>query len=640
MVKSRVEELLLVYQHLFVDAGNTYPDLRDSFRKDYERLSRLSIDRGIHLFLEDMPSVGKHLDRCLAEERFIPLSMLPLTRRVPSWVMYPEFLGGLWDRIFYRESGCLKEDADVEALLFLRQFLYLAKKVKFDCPLESITDEVGAFHDIDIQLPDPEEVWYTNAPISEVYEGFANSPLYQERLSGRGPQGPLLNAFLQKLDIVSAFVNTALGSYDPYEWRFRHGPGVVSERSGFVNKYQFVNWSGALEAVFPSCDFAFANHSSWADHVRSTTLPEETPVSRLIAVPKTLSKPRLIAAEPSEHMWCQQNIWDYFCSRTRDSWISNFVRFRDQSRNQELCKRASMDGTLATLDLSSASDRVTCHFVGQLFRSNPRLLEALRATRTQWLSQDLNSDIPALIRLKKFSTMGSACTFPVESIGFLCVALAAYLTVRKLRVTLRNILASSEEVTIFGDDIIIPVDVRELCCEALEVLDFKVNTSKSFWSGNFRESCGVDAYKGVSVTPVYLRSFASSEPESVVSTVQVRNSFYRMGYWSLAEYLTSTIPRVGFPTVRTESGVLGLWAFCGARISGFKRRINRHYQRDEVYCLGFRSKRQIREITDDSVLLQFFTENPEPHQPWAGGVGLRPKTRLVFGWMDTSEVVS
>lgn len=637
MVKSHVEELLHVYRCLFVDIGNAYPDSREELHMDYETLVALTGERGIDLFCVDLPDVGKHLDRCVSEGMFMVCG-LPLTGRCPKRIMYPEFLRGLWGRIF-SECGTLKEDCDVEALLYLRQVYYLAKKVKLDCPNEAVLAEVRAFVDTDRELPIPEEVWGQTTSMCEAYEGFAQSSHYKARLDGH-PMAGELSSFLRVLDTVSGIVASTLGPYQPDEWRFRHGPGVVSERRGPVNKYQFVNWSELLESVFAYADCAFHNHSSWARSVLSVDCTELNPSSRLIAVPKTLTKPRLIAAEPSEHMWCQQNIWHYMQSRVESSWIANFVQFKDQSKNQRLCKEGSVTGSLATLDLSSASDRVTCHFVGNLFRCNIRLLEALRASRTQSMGQDLAEDLPSFLPLRKFSTMGSACTFPVETLGFLCIALAACVTRRRLRVSIGSLMDLIGEVTVFGDDIIVPSDCRELVCEALEVLDFKVNAGKSYWNGKFRESCGVDAYRGVDITPVYWRSPATCEPDSIVSAVEVRNSFYKRGYWTVAEYLTSTIPREGLPTVRVESGVFGLATYGRPRLDGLFRRYNVFLHRDEVRCLGVRSKRLIREIQDDSVLLQYFTENPEPYTAWQGGVGLRPKIRLSWVWECSATVGS
>jgi hypothetical protein len=84
--------------------------------------------------------------------------------------------------------------------------------------------------------------------------------------------------------------------------------------------------------------------------------------------------------------------------------------------------------------------------------------------------------------------MGSACTFPVESLVFLGAALACVLYERQMRVTTRSIRSLAGFVSVFGDDIIIPNESRELFFELLEVLDFKDNLNKSFWTGKFRES--------------------------------------------------------------------------------------------------------------------------------------------------------
>lgn len=644
MLKSHVEELLLVFGCLFRDIGNTYPTLRDSFRKDYETLVRLAAERGLHLFCVDLPEVGKHLDRCVSEGQYNVCSM-PLTKRCPKSIMYPEFLSGLWGLIF-DESGHLKEECDeqIGAYCLMRQVLYLAKKVKLDCPSEVVADEVRDFAGVDASLPEPESFWETGDTFdcSEAISGFSRSEIYSERT--RSLTCDLrkdLKLFLAKLDLVAGVVNASLGAYSPEDWCFKHGPGVVAERKGQVNKYEFVNWSERLEAAFPIADCGFYNYHSWGRWLISEReISSMEPSSRMISVQKTLTKPRLIAAEPTEHMWCQQNIWHYFRTRVQASWIAKFIRFTDQTRNQDLCRRASLTGALATLDLSSASDRVSCHFVGNLFRSNLGLLHALRCSRTRSITQDLAHDVPGVLMLHKFSTMGNACTFPVESIGFLSVVLAAIATKRKLPVTVKNLIGLQDEVAVFGDDLVVPEDSRELICQALELLHFKVNTAKSFWNGNFRESCGIDAYRGVDITPVYWRTLTTSDPESIVSAVEVRNSFYKKGYWATAEHIASTVTRGGIPVVSVDSGVFGFAAFSGASLSGLFRRINRYLQRDEVYVLGPSSKRQIREITDDSVLLQFFTENPEPHQPWAGGVGLRPSIRLSMGWVSTSEVVS
>jgi hypothetical protein len=646
MLNRHVQELLQVYQCLFRDIGNTYPELRSDFELDSDHLTRLVNSRGINVFCIDLPAAGKHFDKCLSEGMY-STSGLPLTKRCPRSVMYPQFLRGLHERVFH-QSGGLKEDCDVEAILFLRQLYYCAKKVELDCPLEIVLDTVKDFFETDNHLPDPEGFWEsdqpTNEEIIESYTGFGRSLIYSSRV---GDDGSHLQVLLHNLDIVAGIISSSLGPYRPEDWSFKHGPGAVAERKGCVNKYQFVNWSDRLESAFAYADFGYHNHAAWARHVAMSSegigrgmVSSDDPCSRLISVRKTLKAPRLIAAEPSEHQWCQQNIWDYFRSRTRDSWISKFVLFQDQSRNQELAKRGSVDGSLATLDLSEASDRVTCHFVGNLFRSNLGLLKALQSSRTRRIVQDINPDIPHEFNLKKFSTMGSACTFPVESLGFLAVALAATITSRGLRCNSKSIKSLEGEVAVFGDDIIIPVDSRVLMVEALEVLDFKVNLAKSFWSGCFRESCGVDAFRGVDISPEYWRSPTRSDPESISSALTVSNSFYKRCYWHAAAHIRSTIRRAFVPDVPVGSGAFGKESFLGLNISGFSRRLNFNLQKDQVRLLTLAGKQERIPSGCDSMLLQYFTEAPEPSSPWKAGVAQRPRLRLCLGWVDVENLSS
>jgi hypothetical protein len=526
--------------------------------------------------------------------------------------------------------------------------LFLGKKAKLECAVENVHREVEEFYELDQTLPEPERFWEDAAvssfDVSQTYRGFYESEYYARKISAAAPERErVLSLFLANLDKVSRLVSISLGSYDYQDWRFRHGPGAISEVTGPTNKYNWRNWSDRLENVFPLADCGFHNHAAWADRVGKevdcavSTLQSVEPYSRLIAVPKDFSKPRLIAAEPSEHMWCQQNVWHYFCERVNDSWLGRSIRFRDQSHNQDLCLRGSLDGSLVTFDLSAASDRVTCHAVGQMFRCNAPLLLALQASRTRFLRQSLTPKVPEVVVLRKFSTMGNACTFPVESLIFFSVTVAAILTARLLDPTVENIKDVATEVAVFGDDIVAPEDSRELIREGLEILDFKVNTAKSCEAGRFRESCGVDAYAGENVTPVYWRTFADGSPESIASVLETCNNFYNKFLLNVAQYLASTLQR-DFPVVAMDSGVAGLKSRVIPERPSVKERWNGALQRMESRILTFRSKCSRTPTNDDSAILQYFTEVPDRFVNWSHGVLQRPKLRLGFGWVPTTDL--
>lgn len=641
MTKWHVEELSRVYASIFSDVAYAYPTLRGELLRDQTHLERLVEQRGIHTFCVDLPALGKHFDRCLSNGEYTP-SHLTLGRVRRRRGQIPEFLRGMLLLIF-NESGDLKENYDVQAVFFVRQILFAAKKAHLDCSVEAVRTEVQNFFDIDSSLPEPEAFWQkeeaTKAEFAEATPGFQASPRYLAKVAANPAKAELLSTLLVNLDLVSGLITTTLGEYMYSEWRFKHGPGAISEATGPVNKYSFTNWSNLLEREYPLADCGFHNYASWAGNcIEPATgrprLTSEVPASRLIAVPKTFTKPRLIAAEPSEHQWCQQNLWHYFRTRVERTWIGDLIRFSDQTYNQSVCLEGSKEGNIATIDLSAASDRVTCHAVAQLFRSNPRLLRCLQATRTQYISQNIRSDIPGRVRLRKFSTMGSACTFPVESLLFLALTLASIATKRRMKPSARNFRDLIGSVAVFGDDICCPEDSRELLLDALEVCDFKVNTDKSFWTGKFRESCGIDAIGGVVITPAYWRMSNDGTPESFASNAEVANNFYKKFLVNTASYLDSTNGRHKLPLVTVDSGSLGRKSFVDPTSSRvLKTRWNKDLQRFEVRVPVLRVRAPRLPIQDDSALLQFFTEEPHPSIHWSSGVTQRPRTYLRMGWV-------
>lgn len=646
MSNCHVKELEHVYSSLFQDALYTFPTLGDEFERDLARLRRTVSDRGIHFYMVDLPQLGKHFDRCLSNGQYVP-SCLPCSGRVGGKedVVIPKFLRGLYLLVF-DSSGCLKEDYSVEAILFLRQFFYAAKKATVACSPEKVAKEIRDFFEADSLLPEPEGFWDDEtanfATVDAHYQGYARSEYYSSKL--RAVSAPDLQCALSKLlatlDGVSSAVCSALGDYSPDDWNFRHGPGAISECVGPTNKYRWRNWSDRLENVFPVADYGFHNLAAWADRCsQEDEIGSIEPASRLVAVPKTYSKPRLIAAEPSEHQWCQQNIWHYFCDRTARSWLGEFVRFRDQTLNQNLCVEASVTNKLATVDLSAASDSVTCHAVGQMFRHNVPLLLALQATRTRYVTQEVTRKAPSLVALRKFSTMGNACTFPVESLLFLSICISSVLVSRGLLATRRNIASLIGEVAVFGDDIIIPNDSRELLFEGLKLLDFKVNVDKSFWTGRFRESCGVDSFDGHNVTPVYWKSPNTGKPEAVASTIEVCNNFYKKFMLNTSNYLASTL-RKAMPIVYADSGVAGLRTRILSEVRSFKTRWNDRLQRYESLVPMLQARTRKTQPGDDTMLLQYFTEKPEPFTKWTSGVAQVPKLRMKYGWVSSDDLVA
>ena len=160
----------------------------------------------------------------------------------------------------------------------------------------------------------------------------------------------------------------------------------------------------------------------------------------------------------------------------------------NQDINRQLAYLASIDGTLATLDLSSASDLIAFELVSYLIE-DAGWFDALLTTRMDYVSI---CDKP----LEKFSAMGNGYTWELQSLIFYSMIWAV-----------TQVNGGHGEVTAtFGDDIICRSSDVDLLIEFLTFCGFKVNTRKSHWTGFFRESCGKHYYHGVDVSPFYIRS--------------------------------------------------------------------------------------------------------------------------------------
>jgi hypothetical protein len=251
----------------------------------------------------------------------------------------------------------------------------------------------------------------------------------------------------------------------------------------------------------------------------------------------------------------------------RDNYASWFLGFTDQVPNQDLARIGSEDQTLATLDLSEASDRVPNWLVEAMFEDWPWFSEAIQVTRS------LRADVPdrGIVSLVKFASMGSALTFPIEAMVFLVIAMLGIAEAEGRPLTPKLCKELKDRVRVYGDDIIVPNGSAVTVVRSLEAYGFKVNRHKSFWTGKFRESCGREFYNGYDVSIVRYRSELPARQAlkkdddatfatQVVSTVSTRNQFYNAGMWRTAGALDEVLEKTlnGFyPYVSEESSLLG-----------------------------------------------------------------------------------
>lgn len=316
----------------------------------------------------------------------------------------------------------------------------------------------------------------------------------------------------------------------------KRGDGVATKFKKFVN-----TWGTHQLSLRHDID-----HPLIGDDIMSG----EEVDTRVIFVPKGIDKKRVVSTEPICNMYYQHMFAESIdCMFQRDrSWN---VDLHDQTYNQSLALAGSKTMDYATIDLSSASDSVTKTLITSVFAGIPVLNDWLRCrTRYGILPNGVR------IHLEKFSPMGSALCFPIECMVFSLICQLA---------NKRNHVDTYFRV--YGDDMIVHRSIYTTVIQLLKELHFSVNEEKTFGPySQFTESCGIECYHGVDVTPFRLPRFydciglrkGRKSPDRVMGAIDLCNRMHAYGLYTCRSYLLhemlEIIPNLPFSD-SLESGI-------------------------------------------------------------------------------------
>lgn len=482
-----------------------------------------------------LPSLDEALLLGLSSGRFACPSGFKSIRRGTI----PRFLSGMFCEVFDPLSGWLKESPDEGVLKCLREALRLFKKV---------------------QLSSDEENFLHEKAVTEFFQC--------DELASRVILPDLHD---HQIGLVSKLILNDLSSKSFDEMNFKHGPGAVEE--GFKANQK---WSALSNSIrneeFDIWGYGYGDHSVSLSELSDRTVVSESNtiftsfngatrrIARLITVAKNSSSRRTITVEPMLNQFIQQGL----NTALRDSIakcgiLSNCLALTDQTKNQHLALEGSLYDNWATIDLKSASDLLSVKLVQSVFRHQGLFLDHMMDCR----STSVKCSLQTTTNLGKFAGMGNALTFPVQSVCFAVVCIAAILNFDHKKVDYWSVRSASRRIRVYGDDIIIQSKYAHQCVAWLQDVGLKVNIKKSFLAGNFKESCGVEAYKGVDITPLYIRyqpDQLSTSPQLIANFVSLSNQAWLRGLYSFATTLQNEVEdrlRRRLPLVSKESGVLG-----------------------------------------------------------------------------------
>jgi hypothetical protein len=536
ILKSDVSDLLEVLDCIYIDAfSNSIADLD---LRDLKTIRSRVKEEGLSFLTITLPSFARDFERSLADG-FVAASSFQNFRKFGS---IPAFLRGMIGLIFNHETGRIFDDDSLKAYIpclvdSVRQICLAYKKILVPCTQQRTWAAIEGFVETEQFLQE------SSVPNEDIISFTNVSFMLWSRV----------------------LANLRLDTLVP-----KHGPGATAERLSGNQKYVWKYWHERLEQYFPflSNGLAIGAFDS-LDLEMVTFIPEEKELPvRVVPVPKTLKAPRIIAIEPVCMQFAQQGIQNALVSAIESSdSAGGSVNFSDQSVNQSFAISSSKSNLFATIDLSDASDRVPRNLALKMFDSNPDLRDAIDACRS---TRAILPDGRVIGPLAKFASMGSALCFPIESMYFYTICVMALLDEYDLPVTYSNCCSVGKYVRVYGDDIIVPSNSVMTVLSYLQKYHCKVNSHKSFWTGKFRESCGVDAYDGIPVKPVYIRRLLPEnrrQASELISIVSSANQFYRKGFWRTASVLFKRAESIlgPLPYVSSTCSALGRESFLGYR---------------------------------------------------------------------------
>lgn len=243
--------------------------------------------------------------------------------------------------------------------------------------------------------------------------------------------------------------------------------------------------------------------------------------SRFSTVPKNNEKVRPINIEPFANILSQKQVGNGIRQLLKTT-----VGIDLDTLALEHRKRIK-DPSVATIDLSDASDSVSIELVKFLFPGwFFTLLEDRRSHMV--LGPDENFHLT-----KKISSMGNGFTFELMTLILTAIC--------------RTLDPNS---SVFGDDIVIDKNKAHLLISLLTEVGFKVNKEKSFTSGPFRESCGANWHDSFG----YLRSYDFIYPKNIHDCVVIYNKAHHLARSGLEAFigLEQRLRRAIPPALRGE----------------------------------------------------------------------------------------
>ena len=567
---------IALLRSLLNDFSRLNPGVK-GLKRDIVSLEKRFENEGYGFLTIALPTFGKFLARGLSDGKFT----CPPGFKTTRGGSIPRLFSGMTCEVFDLLTGHLKDDASICVLTDLYQICMFFKKTQLEPDDEEILHlkAVEEFYQCDVvasRVIVPDRHDHHIGRVCKMLLNTLNSKDVENAKYKHGP-GAVAEGYSANQKWNAVFEGVC--EDDPQLERVGYRFGDICQRRDEDNSYDKVEFlddircrrtsknlnkgkSPTARAVGQSLCRVTPELGALGRRRHSSNLLDGASrgSAKLISVLKNSTSRRTITIEPVLKQFVQQGLNILLRESISEcNILRNCIALSDQTKNQVLALEGSRLDNWATIDLKSASDLLSISLVRSVFRHHAQFLELMMDCRSPKVTCPGKPEL----NLGKFAGMGNALTFPVQSVCFAVVCIAAILDIQGLSPNYWNVRRASRCIRVYGDDIIIQRKYAHQCVNWLTAVGLKVNESKSYLAGNFKESCGVDAFRGVDITPLYIKHRPDqtvASPSVIAGFVSLSNNLWMRGLYStstvLREHVEGLLGRT-LPLVSKHSGSLG-----------------------------------------------------------------------------------
>lgn len=516
---------------------------------DLQTIRQRLMAEGESFVTKTLVQLRKHVLHAIEQGAFTPLASFKKKRRGGS---LPCFLYGLYNAVF-DDSGVLRPSPCGQSLRAILQLTSLFSKLEGACSEERKYEQVKSFIALDKECAIQGDV----TPLIQSVAKYAAGVVYH------------LFKYFAYDDIRPKPGSGAEAEHTPYYQRW--SPSVVPcQVEGFYSysAYHFLNDR-----------HLFDEFELYMDADLRTDI-----AARMEAVAKNTESWRLICVVGNGYMFIQQGLKNELYDHIeRHPLTKGHINFYDQRVNGRMAYTSSITLEYATLDMKDASDRIMKWHIRLFFERVPELRDRLLALSENYIEVPTIDGKRERMVCEKFAPMGSALCFPVMSVVHYALLAAAVYHVAAPHDAKRH----SRDVFVYGDDLLVRSCYAEDVINIMEQFGLKFNRSKCYITSHFRESCGVDAYNGVLVTPTRIKKRLNLDPcaETITAYLAYESDLFSNGFISTARALRHHIRVAYFErryrqfkvplAAHPETGIIA-W---GRKSSSFCGRFNAYVDR-------------------------------------------------------------